>query len=222
MSKIAVTHPGKIGDCLYSLPAIRCLCMKYGEKADFWTSKYCSPLKRLMEYQSCIDEFHINEDYVMQHKEMGIQPWHLPVPNEKDYEVIYHLGFRAFPNKYQADYICEIAGVPTNQKIYYDYPDVPTLEQDYIVVAPKKENFWIKPIEDLNKSIAVVQIGAKEEYVGKIGIDKTGLDLLETTTWIAKAKAFMGGTSSQLVIAEGFQHIPRYVKPMWQNAVMGF
>lgn len=222
MNKIAVTMPGKMGDVLYSLPAVRCLCQKHNTKADFWTSNYCSPLKKLMEYQSCIDQYLINEDYVIDHMGMGVQPWYLSVPNENDYEAVYHLGFREFPEIHIPDYICNLVKMPIEQKLYYEYPNIPTLGKDYIIVAPRGEEFWISLIKDLSEgpSVNIVQIGASGDYVGNIGIDKTGLDFLETTTWIAKAKVFMGCTSSQVVIAEGFP-ISRYIKPPGQNVLLG-
>jgi len=211
MDKIAVTMPGKIGDALYSLPAARYLCKKHNKQADFWTSSYCAPLKNLMEYQSCIDKFCINYDYVIEHQDMGIQPWYLPVPDE--YEAVYHLGIRSHPKRI-ATHICENMGIKEPPKLHYEYPDIPTLNEDYVIVAARGETFWIDIIKDLTNSpdnITVVQIGAQGDYVGSLGVDKTGLDFLETTAWIAKCKVFMGCMSSQLVLAEAFS-MPRYVK----------
>lgn len=214
--------PGKMGDALYSLTAVRWLCNKHNAKADFWTSEYCAPLKDMIEYQSYIDSFMINSDYVMDHMGFGIQPWYLQVPNENDYEAVYHLGFRDLPKMYIPDYICSLVECPP-QKLVYEYPDFPTLDKEYIVVAPRGEDFWTPLIKDLANGpneTYIVQIGAKGDYVGDIGIDKTGLDFLETTTWIAKSKVFMGCTSSMLVIAEGFS-MSRYIKPPMQNVLIG-
>jgi hypothetical protein len=223
MNKIAVAMPGKMGDVLYCLTAVRWLCKKHNAVADFWTSEYCRPLKRLMEYQSCIDQFLINEDYVMDHMGLGIQPWYLPVPNENEYEAVYQAGIREVPQMYIPDHICKSLDIPMNQKVYYEYEDMATLDKEYIIVAPRGEDFWTPLIKDLDNGpskVNIVQIGAKGDYVGDIGIDKTGLDFLETTAWIAKSKVFMGCASSQLVIAEGFS-MSRYMKPPLQNILIG-
>ena len=54
LNKIAATTPGKMGDAIFAIPTIRWLCEKHNTKVDFWTSEYCSPLKRLFEYQNIL------------------------------------------------------------------------------------------------------------------------------------------------------------------------
>jgi SAM-dependent methyltransferase len=207
--KLAMTHPGKMGDVIYTLPTIRWLCEKYNRKADFWTSSYCAPLKRLFEHQPYIDKLFVSPSYVVQNFCCGGQPWMVPVPNPQQYHEVFQLGFRTFPNNIP-DYIANLVGGPAGLPIKYEYPDIPTLDEPYVVIAPRGEHRWAPLIGNLAKKCQIVQLGSAADKVTSQGIDKTGLDFLETTTWIAKSKAFIGCQSSQLVLAEGF-NIPRFV-----------
>lgn len=214
--KIAITHPGKFGDVLYSLPIVKWLCDKHNCCADFWTSYYCVPLKRLLEYQPYIDSFLINYDYKIKHTNSGVQPWKVPVP-EIDYSQIYHLGFKTVipPNPNLLNFMAKDVGAPNNLPIQYKFPKIETAKK-YIIVAPRaqtlpvNENIFIDIIKKLSKKFLIVQVGGKGDFVGKIGKDLTGLDFLETTSWLAGCVAFVGCRSSQLVLAEGF-NIPRFI-----------
>ena len=209
LPKIAVTHPGKMGDAIYALPAIRWLCALHDVQADFWTSSYCAPLKELFEAQSCIDKLIVSPSYQMAHCGCGAQPWYVPIPEEFCYFQTYQLGFRGLPFYPLHNYIASLAGAPQNLPVQYDYVDKPTLEEKYIVVAPRGESKFVPFIAKALKFVQVVQVGAKNDKVSNLGVDCTGLNFLDTLPWIAKAKAFVGCMSSQLVLAEGFA-IPRF------------
>lgn len=203
-SAIAVSHPGKIGDVLYALPTVRFLCELHQAKADFYTSSYCAPLTSLLEYQPFIRSVVIPSAYVSEHMELGVQPWQMPIAAD-DYAAVYQLGFRAWPEKSLIDHIAESVGAPTGLPISYSFPDTPTMATPYIVMAPgpadQYRQFYLE-VARLSQIPAVV-VGAEGEYLGK-GIDRTGLGMLETLPWLAGARGFVGGMSSQLVLANAF------------------
>ncbi len=208
MRKIAVSMPGKIGDCLYALPATLELCRQYNATADFYTSEYCTPLKRLYEYQWCIDNLIVPEEYQIERMDMGIQPWHMPIPISK-YDQVYHLGFRRVPDETLHNFMARSVGLPINLPIAYDYPDIGTQDEPYIVLAARGQtdytDLFLEVIEKC--PIRVIQIGGEGEAIGyDLGI--TGTDMLETVSWIAKSKGFVGLMSSQLALANGFS-IPK-------------
>lgn len=206
--KIAVTHPGKLGDAIYSLPTIRWLCEKHECKADFWTSSYCSPLKRLFEYQECIDEFYISPNYVIQHMGCGVQPWEVPV--EKNYDFVYQLGFKYHPDIGLSDFIAKCANAPLGMPIIYEHPEFYMYEEKFICIAPRGDTTYIPLIEEVHSKYTIVQIGGKGDYVGQIGRNLTGFDMLETVSCLAKCIGFIGPLSSQLVLADGFK-MPKLV-----------
>ena len=72
-----------------------------------------------------------------------------------------------------------------NLPLKYDYPDIETLDK-YVVVAPRGEERWRPVIARLAARGNVVQVGSSEDKVSAYGVDKTGLDFLETVSWILK------------------------------------
>lgn len=208
MKKIAVTHPGKIGDCLYALPAARELCRRHNASADFYTSEYCTPLRRLYEFQWYIDHMVVPEEYQVERMDMGIQPWHMPVQMSR-YERVYHLGFRRVPDEPLPSFIARSIGLPADVSVAYEFPFINTLDEPYIILAARGQtdytDLFLEVIEKC--PIRVVQIGAEGEHVGDDpGI--CGLDMLETVSWIAQSQGFVGLMSSQLALANGFS-IPK-------------
>jgi len=208
MNKIACTHPGRLGDAIYALPAIKKVCQMREALADFYTSKYCRPLERLFGYQSYIHGFYMPDNYQIERMDMGVQPWRVPVDIGL-YDMTYHMGFRTVPDKAIPDFIMESTGLSTPARIEYEYPEFETSKLPYIVVAPRGETSFKKLFNDFIEicPMPCYVAGSNNDYTG-IGIDITGLDLLETTTWIAKSKGFVGLMSSQLAIANGFD-IPK-------------
>lgn len=207
MKKIACTHPGKIGDALYALPAVREACKLHKALADFYTSEYCRPIKKLLEYQSYIHRVYIPDYYKILRMDMGVQPWRIPV-DVGEYDMTYHMGFRRVPDKAIPDFICESIGMSPS-KVQYEYPDFITNNEPYIVVAPRGETSFKKLFIDFIElcPLPCYIIGGETDDIGS-GIDITGMDFLETTTWIAKSKGFVGLQSSMLALANGFD-IPK-------------
>lgn len=205
---LAFTHPGKIGDLLYCLPVVKKLCEESGQRADFWTSSYCYPVvKRLLERQSYIRDVVLSHNHVITGMDMGVRPWLVPV--DGDYEQVYHLGFQEIPRGALPEFISKSIGQTWNGKIEYEYDDLSTLKEPYIVLAPRGETSFKEVFIDFIKKspIKTVVVGGEIDYIG-YGINKCGIDLLETLPWIAKSKGFIGLMSSQLVLANGFD-IPK-------------
>ncbi len=202
---LAFTHPGKVGDLLYSLPTVKHICQIKNEMADFYTSNYCYPIvKALLERQSYINHVYLSQTYVIEGMDMGVRPWLVPV-DLSQYETTYHLGFRTPPDKALPQFIASSVGVTWNGKIEYEFDPLPTLDEPYIVLAPRGESSY-KPVflDVIRKSpIKVIVIGSYSDYIGE-GENRCGLDLLNTLPWIANSRGFVGLMSSQLVLANGF------------------
>lgn len=215
METIAVSHPGKMGDALYSLPIIRFFCEEWNAKAHFYTSEYCKPMTRLMEYQSCINHVIIPPSYKILRTDVGIQPWEMPVDSSK-YSRVVHLGFRSVPGSYLLIHMARQCGAHINKlpRIYYEYPEIDTLDEPYICIAPRGNTTYFELFRSIahNSPIAVVIIGGpidsvtSEKYTNhnKPIIDLTGLDMLETVSWLSKCAGFVGLMSAMLVLANGF------------------
>jgi hypothetical protein len=202
---IAVTHPGKMGDTLFALPLARLLYGITGEKIDFYTSDYCAPLKNLIQFQSYVNEVFVGYgDYKIERMDMGCQPWKMPVKD--GYSQVYHAGFRGIPDRSIHNFIASQAGFEGNLGISYDVPESSHTGEDYIVIAPRGETSYKQLFIDVaNAHGNALIIGGKGDYIGA-GYDLTGLDMLETLTFLAHAKGFLGLMSSQLVLANGFNY----------------
>lgn len=206
---IACTHPGKMGDTLYSLPTVKELCKRHKTKADFITSSYCEPLGSLIEYQPYINKFIVSEDYVIERTDIGVQPWLMPVHGE--YEAVYHLGFRGVPDTRIDHYIAKSIGLDRIPPIKYEYPYPKYLPvDDYYILAPRGETSYKQTFLDFMKcsNLLVLQVGGDDFIGGENTLNFTNLSFLETASLIAYSKGFVGLMSSQLVLANGF-NIPR-------------
>lgn len=203
----AATHPGKMGDCLYTLPFLRYVYGVTGRKIDFFSSSYCEPLRALFEYQHFINSFNIAKDYKIERMDMGIQPWQISVP--ANYEHVFQLGFQSVPDCSIHQFIAKCQGISIELGISYDYPSrisIP-IKKDYIVIAPRGETSYKNVFNAVADETNAVIVGGIGDYTGH-GLDATGLDMLETASVIARSRGFFGLMSSQLVIANGFD-IPR-------------
>ncbi len=209
---IAITMPGNTGDMLYALPAARVLCAAHNTTCDFYTAKTSEHTRSLIEYQPYVNKLIVPETYVIERRDMGTQPWLMPVL-ENTYTDVYHLGYRGIPDRALHQYIAAQIGLNLPLAVAYEYPDeIPAIIQPYICLAPRGKTTYEQLFHDLsivltNHGVGVVQIGAKGDKVG-VGVDKTGLDMLDTLTILAHSAGFVGLMSAQLVLANGFP-IPR-------------
>lgn len=205
--KIAVTMPGLIGDLLYSIPTARHISKIFGVKIDFWTANHCSPAISLLKQQSFINEAFISKKYVPQHNGCGTQPWELTP--EQEYDRVFHLGLRDYPQCSLVEYFPKIYGLSlTDVTIKYDFE--PEVYEGKIVVAPGR-NPLLKPlildvIKNLTQKGTVYQVGPTSELIGISMPNLVNLDLsmADTLPVLANADLFIGTLSANLVLANGF------------------
>lgn len=205
--KIAVTMPGKIGDLLYSLPTVRYVSKILGDKVDFWTQKECLPVKRLLENQSYINKVYINESYVKQHDQCGVQPWFLEP--EGKYDRIYHMGLRDYPKGRLVDYYPQIHGFTMcDTTISYDF-DKKEIDKGICVSPgrnPALKSLFAHIMLHYSKVGPVYQIGPANELVNipvPNIINVTG-DMYDCLPYIDASHLFFGTLSANLVLANGF------------------
>jgi hypothetical protein len=211
----AACHPGKIGDALYSLPAIREIYRQTGEKCDFYTSSYCEPMRKLMLYQDCINDFIVPSNYKVERFDCGAQPWYMDI-DESQYSAVYQFGFRSVPDRALHQFIALYAGIDKPLDIEYNYPNIDEPIQNYYVVAPRGSSSYANLFYNVGKRLidlgyGLVVIGGDNENIFNIPevenpylIDFTGKNMLNTVSILSKAQGFFGLMSSQLVLANGF------------------
>jgi hypothetical protein len=213
---IAVSHPGKTGDAIYSLPTIRYLCEKHNCKADFYTSSHVARAKDLFEYQSCINKVIIPESYVIERYDMGIQPTVMPV--EGEYEAVYHLGYKYVPDQRLDWFIAHQNGIDTSllPPVYYEFPEYDiNLPEKFYVLAGSGETGYKQTFLDFLKisDLPVIQVGVNDHYLNveesKSQIIKMmDMSFLETCYVMSKSAGFVGLQTNQMVLANGFD-IPK-------------
>lgn len=213
--KIAATHPGKHGDCIYALPAVKKLCELLGMRCDFYTSDYCAPLKTLFEYQSYVDHFYVAPNYVIERMDMGVQPYYVPVDGSL-YHKVFHMGFRSVPDQSIPTFIGESVGVQVDP-VMYEVPEWESPYAEYLVLATRGDTSYrnlFQQIIDLTQIPIILVGGAGEQKYFRIEdrpvLVRTGEDYLQTASIIAKSKGFVGLMSSQLCLANGF-NIPKVI-----------
>jgi SAM-dependent methyltransferase len=214
MGKIACAHPGKIGDALYALPAVRELCRRHRTTADFYTSAYCAPMVRLIEAQACIERVVVSPDYVLQDFGCGARPWQVPVP--PGYDAVYQMGFSSYPEKSIPDHIAQSVQLPAGLPIYYDFPESEEDDEaraagSYIVTAPRGHTAYSPLFRAIaaKSPVRVVEVGGAGDGTGSPNvIDRTGIDMVDTLPWLAHSRGFVGLHSAMLVLANGFR-IPK-------------
>ena len=221
MNTIAISHPGKIGDALYTLPIIRFFCAEWDATAHFYTSEYCKPMTRLMEYQSCISHVIIPPSYRILRMDVGVQPWQMPIDVSK-YNRVVHLGFRGAPGEYLPVYMAKQCGALLSKlpRVYYEYPEINTLDDPYFCLAPRGETTYKELFRSviINSPVAVAIIGGPHDNItmaertiyNKPIVNLAGLDMLETVSWLSKCVGFVGLMSAMLVLANGFD-MPKVV-----------
>ena len=224
---IALAHPGKLGDFLYSWPTARFLAHRHQCKVDFYTSDYCLPAKRFLRYQTWCNDVIVPADYKITDFGCGGQPWRMPVPEGK-YEAVYQCGFSSTPTTAIHDWIRLQHGITQQLDIAYDVPELKSFSflradgvikiddldalRPYVVMAPRGETSYKPVFQEFARlcPYLVIEVGGHGDAVAREhAYDLGGLDFLETAAVISKAKAFVGIMSSMWVVASGFP-IPNY------------
>jgi len=210
MLKYAFAHPGKMGDFLYILPTVKYICERDGAIADIYTSEMCRPTESLIKYQSYVNDFIIPPEYKMEHFNLGVQPWNIPI-DESQYDKVYQLGFQAYPDGPLHKYIAKCIGIEDVADPQYEYPDITFYDKPYVVVGycshhtdSRLEQAYEYFVETC--PIQTVQVGGSKDRIksGKPH-DQIGIDFLNLASLISNASAYVGFYSGQTAIANGFQ-----------------
>lgn len=232
---IACSHPGKFGDLLYTMGAVRYLAGIYGP-VDFYTSDMYGSVKRLLDYQDYINECIVADGYQVLEHGWGAQPWDMSAyMTRRSYDQVFQFGYRNFPDRPLPEFALSEHGIhginPSMLDVFrypwlpvadfevcYESPDKFVLNEPYIIVAPRFDmttDINGKSMRDIFYDFAakcplrVVQIGAvNESWPWEDSLDITGLDWLETCTWIANAKGYYGIISALGALAHSF-NIPK-------------
>jgi 2-polyprenyl-3-methyl-5-hydroxy-6-metoxy-1,4-benzoquinol methylase len=124
--------------------------------------------------------------------------------DESKYSKVFQLGFRTTPNKVLHKYIAEQAGVSNVPGILYYYPQIKTLDDPYIVIAPHSISLYERTYKELydREIFEIVMVGSKGEYPG-FGINMCGADFLDILSWLGNSSGFIG-RGANYVLAEGF------------------
>lgn len=194
------------------MPVCRWLHQHTGEKIDFYTSHEYSSIKRLYEYQDYINEVIVPDGYKVTHYGWGACPPLMGQYVDKSkYSSFYEFGYLNFPDRPLPSWFAHSIGFENVNPPclgMFKYPEVKTLDGDYVVVASRRsldfENTFKHFIEIC--PLPIVQIGGiREDWPCREGdISIIQLDWLETVSWISKAKGFFGIISSQGALAHNF------------------
>lgn len=99
MSRILASFPGRQGDLLWALPAIRALAHFYQDPIDLMLSEKYSSLEPLLDLQPYLGEILVNHDWVVR-EEAPMEPREAPLDGwEGEWERVFHLGYRGWPGK---------------------------------------------------------------------------------------------------------------------------
>jgi len=242
--RILATFPGKIGDLIYTLPAISKLQIHFGCRIDYQISAYCKPALKLLKTQSYIGDVIIDESYRIMHTKYGCQPYKMNEP--EGYDHIFHLGFR--PSLFGGSildgsyHLIEVNFV-TLERIYKLSLDFNLEDQFLFIEEHKKENYivfncgsfiqdqallqrsylvgkWNVIFEELSHDEVVILCTQEERDFFSTYFNKECIitdDLLEAALVIDNAKFFLGCQSACYAIAEGLK-VPRLILHIYKNA----
>lgn len=96
MSKILVTHGGKVGDCLWALPSVRALSEQQDMKVDMVVSTYLRPLVPLIKAQSYINDCFVQEAWDVEFT-APISPRVPPINISAPYDLIWDASMIGWP-----------------------------------------------------------------------------------------------------------------------------
>lgn len=231
---IACSSPGKFGDTLYSVPSARYLASLYGPVDFYISGYYGAIQRLLNYQEDYINECVIADEYgykVTSHG-WGAQPWDMSKAMiKRPYEYIFQFGYRNFPDRPLPEFDLSENGIlginpsmlgcfkgPWLPKAEYEVckeqPDKHILNEPYVIVAPRGDlttDRVGRSMKDIFYDFAakcplrIVQIGARgEAWPWQDSLDITGLDWLETVSWLKEARGFYGIISAQGALAHGF------------------
>lgn len=225
---VVFTMPGKMGDALMQWPIVHQYIKQTGRRVDIWMDeKTCKPLVNLFKAQPGVDEVLLRGG--IENYNCGGQPFHFDLDffdldlGDLGDRVIYHLGFRKFPERQGTLQSLQDSRTPITipQDGWQPSLTVEAQQGPSTLVLHGQAvgthngavpQFW-KFLSGIRHEVdglfdRVVWVGAKSDReVGKRLYPKwqdefdDGGDVLETAKLIAGAKAFIGCGSSMVVLA---------------------
>lgn len=201
---IACCHPGRIGDTLFALPAIKRLCEIHKAKADLFVKPWCEPARDLIEYQPYINS--IRTDGIVHEKHHRLQGI-TEVPKPEKYLKVIEVSWTRQHMHPLAESLAEEAFLPREigRVFTLEIPKKIQQQQEYIALAVRYNrqgeriaNEFIELFENFMEASPwpIIQVGL------------AGTSFLEMAQTIAGAKAFVGTFSAPLVVAQAFE-IPK-------------
>jgi len=135
-SRVLFTFPGKIGDALHQWPIARQWAEENDTQIEVGLSAKIQPLAGLLLKQPYVSRLHLLPGITSD--DVGGQPWDFGwKADKKEWDEVFHLGFRDFPREGLMRHVYERAGVPLKAS----FEDVWS--------QPSIEPFWVGPVGNL-------------------------------------------------------------------------
>lgn len=241
--RILITHPGKLGDLIYSLGAIHSISVHYETPVDICISPQCQNIKRLLLAQSYISNVHIDYSYIVVHQHRGYQPHTLRIPS--GYDLVYELGYResdsydlnSAPLREYAFFALKEFYDFQPAKVPYPHLVVPHRvdeEEEYfifqgfgetldVVLGQERVNsvmlHWAAALTSTKKRFLVVTGPRELSRYTKIGFTAmVSNDLFDTAILLSGAKAIVASQSVVAALSDVMQ-LPRMILALFQNAL---
>ncbi|MFH1139805.1 MAG: hypothetical protein V1816_27320 [Pseudomonadota bacterium] len=240
--KILFTFPGKLGDLVYSLPAVRAAAAYFRRRVFFQTSEFCRPALPLLSSLPFIAGAFLDPDYRLEHARFGVQPYLMSEP--PGFSTVFHLGFR--PGLLEKS----IFSRPLIDSFFFVLKEVYGLElswgrepylhlagpaqgedivfqghgetlRDLMDVASKKRlaEFWPELFRLTGRRVTAVCAPGERDVYRALGMPAVcPANLLQTARLIRKAKVFVGVQSAAAAVADGLA-APRLILAWFGNAL---
>lgn len=243
---ILITHPGKLGDLVYSLGAIKALSEFRSKKVTLLISTYCASLTQLLLCQPYVESVLIDYDYRPVHEHRGFQPHTLDFESlSAKYSEIYEFGYREqdaydLNSRHLKGYpfylLNEFYHLNINESLTHaiEIPFVKNQEQEFIafqgfgetldvVFGPDKVNHimmhWAAVLKASKKKIIAVTGPREVERYRKLGFETfTSINLLDTAIFLSQAKSVISSQSVVAAVANEMQ-LSRLILSVFPNAV---
>lgn len=217
-----VTMPGKLGDLLFAVPAMRAISRLYdGAPVELVTTSYCGPALSLLveRLPDLISRVYVANDYRPTASAPGIQPWRMTPPaalQAEGHRDVFHLGFRRFAHHYESitetlarHYALTIAPGPWLPRVRVDK------KGPVVMHAPILDGWGVSVLRELIATLRgreAIIVGDVPDFVAyqRAGLDREeGVTLRETEDLLAVwnlldgASQFVGVASAPAVVAAG-------------------
>lgn len=241
--KILVSFPGKLGDLIYTLPAVRSLARFYRTPVYYQTSDYCRAAVELVDSQPFIRNCFLDQAYRLEHDRYGCQPYRMSEP--PGFDRIFHLGFRpdllgasvlrrplveTFP--FMLAQVYGLSLKPDHESAYLMVeaaPPTPTIAFQGFgltlmdMMDPQAQarlvRFWKELFRRLEAEVLVLSGQREKEYYRGWGLEVlTPSSLLETARIIKRSRCFVGVQSAAAALADGLK-VGRLIFRWFENAL---